>query len=131
METLIKVLDEQIERYQVVVDKKEEDYTFEGDLPPFKEYLEYLEPERTILSQLSRIKRFIEPVKVWSEIPEYGDVYTIDEFIDMCECGGFIDYDGHGNYCKDGKCTDIIIKPSDVAQGMVRSEFDSVCWYNR
>jgi len=130
MKTLIKVLDEQIERYQIMVDKKEEDYTFIGDLPPFEAYIEYLKPEQTILTQLSRIRRFIEPVTVWSEIPDadHGDVYSIEEFIEMCECGGFIDYDGFGYYCVDGKCSDVMIKPSDVKYGMVRKEFDSVCW---
>lgn len=133
METLLNVLDEQIERYQEMVTKKEDDYTFVGDLPPFEDYLEYLKPEQTILSQLSRIRRFIEPVTVWSEIPDadHGDVYSIDEFIDSCEGGGFIDYDGFGHYCVDGKCSDVMIKPSDVKHGMVRKEFDSVCWYNR
>ena len=34
----------------------------------------------------------------YEDSTEYGDFFTLKEFIDMCECGGFIDYDGHGNY---------------------------------
>lgn len=131
----IENLDRLIEYYEDLVDKKKDkiDEEREGEeFLPFDEWFEMLKPEATILSQLCRIKRFVEPVTSWDELPDYGDVYSIEEFKGMCECGGFIDYDGHGNYVKDGKESNVMVKPSDIMAGFVRDkEFDSVVWFNR
>ena len=58
------------------------------------------------------------------------DVYTIKEFIENCESGGFIDYDGFGYPVKDSKaCTQIIIKPSRVAE--IPEDATHIIWFNR
>ena len=137
METsqVLKNLDRLIDHYEKLVDQKK-DKIDEGrnpeELIPFHEWVEMLKPESTILSQFCRIKRFIEPVREWEEFPEYGDVFSIDEFVTMCGGGGFIDYDGEGYYAKDGKMSNVLVKPSDIVNGFIRvKEFDSVVWFNR
>lgn len=134
MSTLIEILEKHHEVYEELVDKKSDDFTYEGDLFPLKEFKEYLKPEQSILRHLNKVLRFISPVTNWDEIPgpENCDVYSIEEFRGMCECGGFIDYDGDGFYAKDGKESNILVKPSDIAADLYRDkEFDSVVWYNR
>jgi hypothetical protein len=56
---------------------------------------------------------------------------TLKEFVSTCKCGGFIDYDGSGNYIKDGKMSDIDIFPSDVKTNLYRHDFDQIIWFNR
>jgi len=67
----------------------------------------------------------------YEDSTEYGDFFTLKEFIDMCECGGFIDYDGHGNYATAEQCTNINISPSHVMKKIHLTEFTHVMWYNR
>lgn len=45
--------------------------------------------------------------------------------------GGFIDYDGSGNYARDGKMSNISIYPSDVNRKAIRRDFDTVVWFNK
>lgn len=60
-----------------------------------------------------------------------GSIMTLKDFVECVESGGFIDYDGSGNYYKDGKVTDISIYPSYVKMGKYRKDFDKIMWYNR
>ena len=82
------------------------------------------------LDELNREKRLIEPYKL-SEMPDYGKIMALKEFIEWCEGEGFIDYDGYGCYIKDGKKTNITIYPSDIKHNSIRSEFDTIIWFNR
>jgi hypothetical protein len=61
-----------------------------------------------------------------------GEKMAIEDFICACQIGAFIDYDGFGYYLNaDGKETDIIIRPSDVAKGNLKEGFTWINWYNR
>jgi len=64
-------------------------------------------------------------------IPDYGDLMTAEEYKDNVECGGFIDYDGYGNYSdgkliypKEGK-----VYPSEIKK--FKKKYTHVVWYNR
>ncbi len=63
--------------------------------------------------------------------PEYGDLFTIEEFIKMVNSGSFIDYDGSGNYSNGTEMTDIEVWPSDIAAGNIKKEWSHVVWFNR
>lgn len=63
--------------------------------------------------------------------PEGGDIFSLERFVACCEAGGFIDYDGFGNYIYGDLETDIEVYPSDIKKGLLRLEFDGVNWYNR
>lgn len=62
---------------------------------------------------------------------ENGELMTIKEFKESCNCGLFIDYDGSGNYSTETQESNISIYPSDISEGVYRSDFTHVKWYNR
>lgn len=104
-----------------------------GEAPPgmgFGEYENWIRGVGDEMERLSRQVRLIEE-PTFSEIPDYGDVMSLKEFIDCVESGGFIDYDGSGNYVRDGKMSNISIYPSDVENSSVRKDFDTIIWFNR
>ena len=71
--------------------------------------------EKSQLSKLLLKKRKLTPI-TYSEIPSYGNVMGIDEFVSNCKSGGFINYDGFGSYIKDGKMSNIDVHPSDITK---------------
>ena len=96
----------------------------------WEEFVKYAEPEIKQMAELSRQKRMMMPYKM-KEIPDYGDVMSLEDFLGCVKEGGFIDYDGYGHYAKDGMMSDVCIFPSDVKHGSIRKEFDTVVWFNR
>ena len=97
-------------------------------IPDFQEYMREASEN---YASISRLYRLVKTPTYKEELPNYGDVMTLKEFVANCKCGGFIDYDGSGNYMKDGKISNITILPSDVKYGMVRKDFDQIIWFNR
>lgn len=65
------------------------------------------------------------------ELPNYGDLFTLEKFIEDCEKGYFIDYDGHGYYATDNMISDIKVKPSFIKKGQVLRQFSHIMWFNR
>lgn len=63
------------------------------------------------------------------EIPNYGDLIPVDEFISACKSAYFIDYDGFGNPAKNGKMADFDIFPSKVSD--IPKDATHIVWYNR
>jgi hypothetical protein len=68
-------------------------------------------------------------------LPEYGDLFTLQEFIEKCGLGYFVDTDGSGYY-SDGRVywTDEPANPSDMVRfrGVkfnLRHRF--VIWFNK
>lgn len=94
------------------------------------EFLRYAKKEIDDLDRLSREQRMMMSYEL-NEIHNYADVMPLKKFIECVNDGGFMDYDGYGNYVLDGKETNITIYPSDVEHGAIRWEFDSVAWYNK
>ena len=119
-EDIVKV-DKQWDFFKV----KEEDFD-----KIWKDRCKSLEPYYKKYSKLKRELRYIMNYDL-SELPDYGDVMTLEHFIENVKDGGFIDYDGFGNYVKDGKMSNIEIYPSDVKHNMIRKDFDTIIWFNR
>ena len=59
------------------------------------------------------------------------NLIPLDQFSKMCNCGAFIDYDGHGYY-SDGELVDYseMIRPSQIRKHGVNSNFTHVLWLN-
>jgi len=58
------------------------------------------------------------------------EVYTVDEFIECCNDGSFIDYDGYGHPVKDCKSNpDIMIEPSKYKD--IPKDATHIVWFNR
>lgn len=67
----------------------------------------------------------------YKNIPDYGDHMTMKEWLECVDCGGFIDYDGGGNYATDTQMTNLEVYPSDVAKGNVDKSWTHIVWFNR
>jgi len=86
-------------------------------------------------------QQFAESIVYWSqhalvaeqteEIPDYGDHMTLEAFIECCETGGFIDYDGTGYYATADRMTRIRVSPSDVTEGKINQTYTHVVWFNK
>jgi len=96
----------------------------------FIEFNKYMNKTGDVLSEISRELRLREE-PTFSELDNTGDVMSLKDFIDFCECGGFIDHDGFGYYVRDGKMSDIKIFPSDIKHNKYRKDFDTIVWYNK
>lgn len=64
---------------------------------------------------------------------EHGDLMTIEEFAECCECKGFIDWDGNGRFCDpDGtNQEEQTIYPSEYLAGIVKTNKKHIVWFNR
>ena len=62
-------------------------------------------------------------------------VMELEEFIDSCKRGYFIDYDGFGYYSNSRDThdsnDDLVVKPSNIMRGDIKCEYKFVHWYNR
>jgi hypothetical protein len=123
----LKEIEKEIEELNDEINKKDTSWDFSKT---YDEYWEFVKPENEKIAKLDREKRMITPY-ILSDLSDYGDVMPLKEFIENVKNGCFIDYDGHGRYVKDGKETNIVIRPSDVNYNSIRNEFDTIVWYNR
>lgn len=71
---------------------------------------------------------------------DFGDLFTLEEFIDSCRAGSFNDYDGSGYYADSTRLTRIRALPSDVAEeiapikikrGIKEGKITHVAWFNK
>jgi hypothetical protein len=125
----IEEINDQIKKLYVKLDGKDKKWDWSGN-NSYDDYEEFRRPETDMICKLGREKRMICPY-VLSEIPEESDVMSLDNFISNCKEGYFSDYDGSGNYCINGKMTDIDIYPSDIHFKSIRKEFDTIVWFNK
>jgi len=95
------------------------------------EFCEYMKPEWDKMAELDRERRMIMTPVFERDVPDYGDEMSLEEFIECVKEGGFIDYDGSGEYAKDGKMSGITIHPSDVKHKAIRKDFDTIIWFNK
>lgn len=110
--------------------KVSEIWSRSNDYPTYPLFEKALEPYTSQIDAYDRELRMLIPVE-FDELPDYGTVMSLKEFIECVKSGGFIDYDGYGSYVKDGKESNITIHPSDIAYGVIREGFDTIIWYNR
>jgi hypothetical protein len=79
---------------------------------------------------------YTEPV-IFTKTGQYGcgpdsedDVYTVAEFLRLCETKMFIDYDGYGHPVKDRRADlKVFVKPS--TRSSIPKDATHVVWYNR
>lgn len=63
------------------------------------------------------------------DLPNYGDLIPVFEFIEACNNSGFIDYDGSGHPVKNNKMSDIIVKPSRYNE--IPKDATHIMWFNK
>lgn len=69
--------------------------------------------------------------EILEEIPDYGDLFTIEEFEKDCKSGGFIDYDGTGYYAFKNKMTNKEISCDSFVKGTYDKNYTHVMWFNK
>lgn len=64
------------------------------------------------------------------QIEKDDTIYTVEEFVEYCQDGLFIDYDGFGHPIKDKLINpDICIYPSKLNK--IPDDATHIVWYNR
>ena len=128
---LIDALEPVVERKRKKFDEK---WFKQETTPDYWAYAEALEealtPEGGSLREARGEYRATRTYEL-SELPDFGDVFPLSDFIRNVIVGGFIDSDGFGHYVKDGKESDVEIYPSDVERDLIREDFDTMVWYNK
>jgi hypothetical protein len=125
-EKRLQEIKKELDTVQEKIDEK-----FQNDpTDSWDEYCDYMKPEWDRFNTLDREKRMLMTPK-YHTLPEYGDVMSLKDFILAVKDGMFIDSDGHGNYCREDKESDISINPSDVRYDSIRDDFDTVIWFNK
>ena len=94
-------------------------------------FCKYMKPEWDRQAKLDREKRLLIIPEFNREVKGSDHVMSLEDFIEHCEDGMFIDYDGFGHYVKDGKMSNIDIYPSDVEHNSIRKDFDTIVWFNK
>jgi len=122
-------IEKEIDILSTKLDDKNRKFDFKNS-DSIQDWEEYQEPENTKINKLSREKRMLITPE-FSELPDCGDIMSLKDFIQNVKDGGFIDYDGFGNYVRDNMKSDIDIYPSDIRFGSIRDDFDTIVWFNR
>jgi len=126
LEKLIKKRDVARKEYNKIIN------SLDATKLSFYEWQEALEPYSDKISDLNHQIDLITPIE-WKEIPDYGDLMTMEDWLDCVESGGFIDYDGSGRYSDGKRMANKPVYPSDVEAGRLlkETEFTHVVWFNR
>jgi len=127
MEKRKKELEEQLESLKEL-EKKELNVAYEKET--HEGFASHMNP---IWKKIQKVNRELNLLRtpIMSPIPEYGSWYTLEDFRKICLSGGFIDYDGNGNYSTEKEMSDIEIVPSDIKSGIYRKDFTHVIWFNK
>ncbi len=68
---------------------------------------------------------------IWKPLPDYGDLFTMKEFVRDCEKGYLTNYDGHGFLAASNQMSNIIVHPSTRHHYANDNRFTHVMWFNR
>jgi len=109
--------DEYLKYYEIIVLKFEQ---YQSELDNF------CQNELIKLKELEKEERLLRPLE-FDNLPTYGHIMSLTDFVDA----EFIDYDGFGKYVKDNKMSNIEIYPSDIKNNLLRTDFDTIIWFNR
>jgi len=122
---------EQIEKeYEKALEESNKWFQDAPDDLDWNEFNNYMSSTYDKVNRLSReLRMSITPE--FEDLPIYGNVMTLDDFLETCRDGGFIDSDGSGNYVKNNKMSNINIYPSDILYDTIRTDFDTIIWFNK
>ena len=97
-------------------------------------YFEFCDRAKDVKEKLYFVSKYrrlkqnptIEYGKEW-----LGDTFTLENFIELVNDGLFIDSDGYGYYATEDAKSDVYIYPSDIKEGLYRSDFTHIIWFNK
>jgi len=115
--------------FEILNQRIEKAYSF--NFNSFQEFESYYYKESKNYDLASQNYRLIKTPILEEDIPKYGSIMSLSEFVSCCKDGGFIDYDGSGEYIRDGKMSGISIYPSDITSNRYRKDFTEIIWFNK
>ena len=124
----IEVLETEMETLSVKINEMQSDCAKQN--LSWDEYLEASKSLRIAYNKAYDEYRLLQTPEM-EPIPDYGDHMTMGKFVRYCKDGGFIDYDGSGNYATATEMSDISVSPSDIMSGVYRKDFTHVVWFNK
>jgi hypothetical protein len=70
---------------------------------------------------------------IFDDVPNYGDLIEIEEFLNDIESGGFIDYDGCGHFATSDKMSnvEIWIKALFLGKQDIPNWATHIMWFNK
>ena len=99
---------------------------------PWEEFVEEAKAEREELYFIDKYIRLKKTPTISFDTERGGDEYTFEEFKDICTNSNvFLDDDGFGVYATEKGVSDIEVYPSDFTEGIYRTDFSHILWYNR
>lgn len=125
----IAQLEKEMTELSDIIDDKRSKFDF-STATSFKDFENIAIEEVEQWSKLSRELRMLRAPEM-RPIPSYGNLMTMEEFKEDVDGGGFIDYDGSGNYSDGKEMTNITINPSDIQSNEYRKDFTHVVWFNK
>ena len=128
----LQEIEEELEvvREEIHVKEQNDPYLHTDPATSWDNFCKYMKPEWKRQGNLDREKRMLLTPE-FHDLPDYGKVMTLKDWVECVEEGGFIDYDGHGYYVRDKKKSNIMLHPSDVRYDSIRDDFDTIIWFNR
>ena len=108
---------------------REEEFAKNG--VEFDEMIEKTKSLRLKINEISREMRLLQSPTLEFGKEWKGDLMTLEEFIEECNNGILIDYDGFGYYATETGKSDIKIYPSDISMNKYRKDFSHVIWFNK
>lgn len=63
--------------------------------------------------------------------PWDSDLFTLDEFIEMCRIGAVSNFDGNGYYGTATKMSEIDASPLRIITGTIDRSWSHVVWFNK
>ena len=78
---------------------------------------------------ISKFKRLKQDPNVTYGKEWNGITLTLDKFKTLVLNDAYTDEDGYGYYATETSKSDVIIKPSDVSENLIRTDFTYVIWF--
>lgn len=125
----VKNIEKEIHALNNKIDKHFDECASKGI--DWEEAIKGVYDDRLKVIELDRELRMIKDPAIKKRDEWKGELMPLEEFMNFCMDGYFVDDDGIGYYATDYGESDIVIYPSDVLVGKVRKDFLYIRWYNR
>ena len=115
------------------LDQLDKEYDEAFNLPTVDQYMDACKENWKRRMPILFEKQKLTEVTFINDIPDYGDLMTIEEFKECCEDGGFIDYDGSGVYSDGVRETNISAIASMFKAGLILDNplLTHILWFNK
>lgn len=80
--------------------------------------------------KVKEVEKHLDGVNL-TKIPKDSDLFTLKDFIEMCEGYGVMDDDGFGYYATASKMSDIFCQPSVILYEGADKTWSHVVWFNK